>query len=111
MRGTPAPHAPRARRLASTSPTCLPFGGGGRFLFTPQRQIKSMFMAKRIWATGIYLTMLLATLIAAFAGAPAILLLLFIFVQWCALVWYFASYIPYGQKMITKAFSSITNFA
>ena len=22
--------------------------------------------------------------------------------QWCALVWYIASYIPYGQKIITK---------
>ena len=22
--------------------------------------------------------------------------------QWCALVWYIASYIPFGQKIITK---------
>ena len=69
-----------------------------------------MFMAKRMWASGIYLTMMLVTIVAAVAGAPTFLVLLFIFVQWCALVWYLASYIPFGQKMITKFFSKITAF-
>lgn len=82
---------------------------GSMFLFTPQRQMKNMFMAKRIWATAIYLVMLVATLVAAFLGAPAVLVLLFIFVQWCALIWYIASYIPYGQKMITKFFSGVAS--
>ena len=67
-----------------------------------------MFKAKRIWATAIYLTMLVATLVAAFLAAPVVIVLITIFVQWCALVWYIASYIPYGQNMIKKAFSKMT---
>ena len=30
--------------------------------------------------------------------------------EWCALVWYIASYIPYGQKMIKKFCVKITDF-
>ena len=74
-------------------------------------------------------------MITAFLNGPKILVMLFIFMQWCAargaegpgrreaqgsaadtrattrrcaLVWYIASYIPYGQNMIKKAFSKMT---
>ena len=30
--------------------------------------------------------------------------------QWCALIWYIASYIPYGQKIITKILGRIADF-
>jgi hypothetical protein len=44
------------------------------------------------------------------SGAPPILVLFTVFLQWCALVWYIASYIPFGQKIITKIFKKVTNF-
>lgn len=30
--------------------------------------------------------------------------------EWCALVWYVASYIPYGQKMIKMVVGKATEF-
>lgn len=33
-----------------------------------------------------------------------------VFCQWCALIWYMASYIPYGQKMITKVLGKAIDF-
>ena len=33
-----------------------------------------------------------------------------VFIQWCALIWYIASFIPYGQTMIKKFFKSVGNF-
>lgn len=83
------------------------------FLIGPKRQFKQMFQAKRAQATAAYIVMMFATVICAFAGGPKILVLIFIFMQWCALIWYIASYVPYGRKMLskimTKAGSSAMN--
>ena len=79
------------------------------FLIGPKRQCRQMFKSHRVWATCIYLFMMLATVIAAFAGAPKILILLFIVCQWGALVWYIASYIPYGRKIISKLLGKAAN--
>jgi len=73
------------------------------FLLTPQKQLKNMSKAKRRIAAGIYITAILITLIGGFMDWPGPILILLVFVQWCALIWYFASYIPYGQKMISRA--------
>ena len=43
-----------------------------------------MFQSNRIHATLVYIAMMLATVICAFAGGPKILVLLFILMQWCA---------------------------
>lgn len=43
-------------------------------------------------------------------NSSKILILMCCFLQWCALVWYVASYIPFGQKLITKFFKGISNF-
>lgn len=73
-----------------------------------------MTRAKRRWAAGIYLSSMLLTIIVAFTmgnrSGSSILILLCVFVQWCALIWYIASYIPFGQKMLTKLLGSATNF-
>ena len=79
------------------------------FLIGPKRQCRQMFKSRRIWATCIYLFMMVATVAAAFAGAPKILILLFIICQGCALVWYVASYIPYGRKIISKLLGKAAN--
>jgi len=81
------------------------------FLIGPKRQLKQMFQAKRIQATLVYIFMMFATVICAFAGGPKFLVLIFIFMQWCALVWYIASYIPYGRKMLSKMMSKAASSA
>ena len=55
---------------------------GTGFLFGPKRQCRSMFAAKRIWATSIYVTAMLLTLIVAFSRGPKMLVFLLLFIQW-----------------------------
>ena len=52
------------------------------FLFGPKRQCRSMFAARRIYATCIYLGAMLLTLIVAFSHGPKPIVLLLIFIQW-----------------------------
>jgi hypothetical protein len=74
------------------------------FLWGPRRQWKKMWAAKRYIASGIYLGMMVLTLTLAFMRVDPLILLLCIVVQWCAAIWYLASYVPYGQKMIARFF-------
>ena len=87
---------------------------GSGFLMGPRRQCHNMTRARRRWAAGIYLGSMVLTLAVAFttdrhAWYGTMLILLCVFVQWCALIWYIASYIPFGQKIITKAIGSAAN--
>ena len=85
---------------------------GSGFLMGPRRQIRNMTRARRRWAAGIYLGSMILTLVVAFnvEGSGAGLLILgCVFVQWCALIWYLASYIPFGQKIIKKVIGSAAN--
>jgi hypothetical protein len=58
----------------------------------------------------MYLIMMVLTLTLAFNGAPVLLLLASIFLQWCALIWYIASYIPFGQRIISKCLRRTVDF-
>ena len=69
-----------------------------------------MTKANRRIAAAIYISAIIVTLIGGFMGWAAPILLLLVFCQWCALIWYLASYIPYGQKMITRCLGSMANF-
>ncbi len=83
---------------------------GTGFLIGPRRQIRNMCAAKRWIATSIYVTMMVLTVTLAFLGAHKLLVLGSVFVQWAAMVWYIASYIPFGQRMISRMFKSVTDF-
>lgn len=83
---------------------------GMMFLAGPAKQCKSMFMEKRIVATLVYLASMLLTLVVVFAWGKAkgyrlvpVILLLLAF-QFCAMVWYTASYVPYARWMIKNCF-------
>lgn len=80
------------------------------FLFGPKRQCRNMTRARRRVAAGIYLGAMLLTLIGGFMRWPFIILIFLVFVQWCAMIWYIASYIPYGQKMITSCLGRLVDF-
>jgi len=86
---------------------------GSGFLFGPRRQLRNMTRAKRRIAVAVYVGTMLLTLVVAFTvkGTGAgMLILICVFCQWCALIWYMASYIPYGQKMITKVLGKAIDF-
>ena len=78
----------------------------------PKRQCRNMGKARRRVAVLVYFSFMLATLITAFAchgkGCTLIIMLL-VFGQWCAAIWYIASYIPYGQRMITRILGGAAN--
>ena len=59
----------------------------------------------RRWSAGIYVAMMLVTIVGALMRWPGIILLLCVFCQWCALIWYIASYIPYGQRILKSVLS------
>ncbi len=75
------------------------------FMVGFRRQCRYAFERKRIVATLIYLVALVATLATALSyqgsGATALCILLIV-IQFCALVWYTASYIPFAQQAIAS---------
>jgi len=81
------------------------------FLIGPKRQCRQMFQAKRAQATAAYIVMMVATVFCACAGGPKPLVFIFIFMQWCALAWYIASYIPYGRTMLKKVLTKMGSSA
>lgn len=81
------------------------------FIIGPKRQMKNMTKAGRRVASGIFVTMMIVTLAIAFSAPDQKALVLICCVaQWCALVWYIASYIPYGRKILTKVLGRVTEF-
>ena len=75
---------------------------GTLFLWGPCGQCKKMWECHRIGATLTYWIMMGVTLWVAIDVKNAALTLLCIFVQFCAMVYYSASYIPYGRKILKK---------
>eukprot|EP00887_Chlorella_sp_A99_P001241 scaffold14.g1241.t1 len=72
------------------------------FLVGPFKQIQNMFDPKRAIATVVYLLTMVLTLVAALKFHSVILCVLLIAVQFCALIWYILSYIPYGQAILQR---------
>ena len=61
-----------------------------------------MFKETRLIATIVYLGALVMTLVSAILLRNALLTLICVSVQFCAYIWYAASYIPFGRKIIKK---------
>jgi hypothetical protein len=76
------------------------------FLVGPARQLRYMFDRTRVIATLIYLACLGGTLWAGFARADLAIVLALLVAQFCALVWYTASYIPYARNAIQSCLCS-----
>lgn len=76
--------------------------GSSFFLIGPTRQLKMMFKPIRLIATIIYLGALGMTLFVAIYTKSALLVLICVIIQICAIVWYVASYLPFAQTMLKK---------
>ncbi len=76
------------------------------FLLGPRSQCKKMFDKTRRFSTIFWLLTLIVTFAVAVAGVNVGVVVMLIFVQIGASIWYSASYIPYGRRMIVKIFQS-----
>ncbi|ORX55817.1 hypothetical protein DM01DRAFT_315563 [Hesseltinella vesiculosa] len=76
------------------------------FIIGIYKQVKTMFAPVRFWATVIYLSMLVVTLVVSITLHLFFVSLILVVIQFCALVWYSASYIPYGREVIRRFFGS-----
>ncbi|KAF9134829.1 hypothetical protein BGW39_005739 [Mortierella sp. 14UC] len=72
------------------------------FLIGPGKQVKTMFAPVRMVASIVFLAMIAATLVVAFTIQSSLLCLILCIIQFLALFWYSASYIPYGRAAIKK---------
>ena len=82
---------------------------GTGFLIGPSRQCKNMWKPVRAAASAVFLGMLICTLVVANVVEPpgvVPLVIVCIAIQFCAGVWYSASYIPYARKMIRECCKS-----
>ncbi|KAH9122912.1 hypothetical protein LEN26_001398 [Aphanomyces euteiches] len=79
-----------------------------------KNQLKVMCLPVRRVACCIWISSMILTIIVALTmSKPGILVLLLVFIQYCAMLWYGASYIPYGRailkKICVKAATSASN--
>lgn len=78
---------------------------GSCFLMGPTKQAKRMFHKTRRVATLAYVVSLVVTLVVAFLDywdGKALVLVLLMIVQYFAIGWYCASYIPFAREGIKK---------
>jgi hypothetical protein len=76
--------------------------GSTLLLVGPSRQCAAMLERQRLGATALYLASILATLVAAFYVKSRALCLLCILAQYCALIWYSLSFIPWAQAALLR---------
>ena len=72
------------------------------FVMGPVKQVKSMGKATRLTATIIYVCSIILSLVMALKVKNVPLVILSIIIQFCALIWYALSYIPYARQMVKR---------
>eukprot|EP01112_Ceratiomyxa_fruticulosa_P002376 TRINITY_DN124_c0_g1_i1.p1 TRINITY_DN124_c0_g1~~TRINITY_DN124_c0_g1_i1.p1 ORF type:complete len:157 (+),score=11.04 TRINITY_DN124_c0_g1_i1:228-698(+) len=70
------------------------------FIVGPMKQVKNMCKPTRIICMLIFLLSMALTLAGVFEGWPTILIILLVLFQFCALLYYCFSYIPYGRQCL-----------
>ena len=72
------------------------------FLVGPQQQWEQMASPVRIGASLAYVVSIIVTVFAALVLEFALLTVVAMVIQFCALAWYCASYIPFGRDLIRR---------
>ncbi len=86
--------------------------GSSCFFVGPAKLFKVMFKEERRTAAIIYLSCLSACIgIAVEFPQWVLLLLVVIVVQYCSLVWYGLSFVPFGRSLFCKCFRKVTDTA
>eukprot|EP01119_Soliformovum_irregulare_P005759 TRINITY_DN17514_c0_g1_i1.p1 TRINITY_DN17514_c0_g1~~TRINITY_DN17514_c0_g1_i1.p1 ORF type:complete len:156 (+),score=28.15 TRINITY_DN17514_c0_g1_i1:51-518(+) len=76
-------------------------------LVGPKRQVQSMCDPSRLASAVIYFGSVGFTLFAALSLGSVILTLIAIIVQFCAAIWYGASYIPFAQNCLRSTATTV----
>jgi len=76
------------------------------FLVGPFKQLQKMFAPTRLIATVVTLLMIVLTLMAGLLWKKGGLCIIFMFLQYAAMIWYALSYIPYARDAVTKCCNS-----
>jgi hypothetical protein len=76
---------------------------GSGFLVGPARQLKTMCDATRRVACTVYLATMVLTIVAAVLHPDVLLVFALLVIQYAALIWYGASFIPFGRTCLLKA--------
>ena len=79
------------------------------FLVGPNRQLRNMTSSTRWIAALVYLVAMGLTLVSCFVfrtKGGALIVLICIVVQFCAMAWYALSYIPFGRKLLKSCLRS-----
>eukprot|EP01089_Gocevia_fonbrunei_P014098 TRINITY_DN3788_c0_g1_i4.p1 TRINITY_DN3788_c0_g1~~TRINITY_DN3788_c0_g1_i4.p1 ORF type:complete len:168 (-),score=7.10 TRINITY_DN3788_c0_g1_i4:8-511(-) len=74
--------------------------GSTFFLVGPVKQLKNMFKPWRLIASAIFVICMGLTIFMVIFKPIGIVILILVVIQFAALVWYAASYIPYAQSCI-----------
>ncbi|VFQ73042.1 unnamed protein product [Cuscuta campestris] len=85
--------------------------GSTTFLIGPRKQIRMMFDTVRVFATVIYVTCVVLTLVCALLFHSMILSIVAIICEVLALIWYGLSYIPLARRMVSNMITRIFNRA
>ncbi|GAQ87770.1 Membrane protein involved in ER to Golgi transport [Klebsormidium nitens] len=76
--------------------------GSTTFLVGPMRQLKMMFDPVRAVATIVYVVAIVLTLFCALYLHDILLTMICIVVEFCAVIWYSLSYIPFARRMVAS---------
>ena len=76
------------------------------FLMGPKRQCENMMKPERKLTSMVLFISMALCLILAFTGISKLIIMIFIIVQFLALVWYALSYIPGAQKLCSMCIKS-----
>jgi len=79
---------------------------GSFFLSGPKAQCQKIKAKDRVLTSFIFICTMILTLVVVFMHpffGRALFILALVAVQWCALVWYILSYVPYGHSMGRRA--------
>jgi hypothetical protein len=81
------------------------------FLAGPTKQLKSMFEETRLIATIVYLVSMVLTIFVAVVLKIGILVILCCIVQYCAMIWYGLSYIPFARNAVKSCLKGVINLS
>lgn len=79
------------------------------FLVGPVKQLKMMFTPSRCISSVIFLAALALTLFVAIYSGNVILCIVLVVIQFCALLWYGLSYIPFAQSAVASCVRGMIN--
>jgi Got1/Sft2-like family len=70
------------------------------FMVGPTQQLKNMFKQHRAVASTVYILSMVGTIYCVWQAKTMFVVVPVLMIQFCSLLWYVASYIPYGQSCL-----------